>query len=450
MTLAAIALGSISCELPNEQLLTDPQARLRFSADTVFFDTVFTSIKTITRRVRVYNDHSGLLSISKIELAKPNTPFILTVNGLPGTSFADTRLLGGDSLLLLIEANIDPQDQSLPYIVEDKILFSTNGNNQALPVIAWGQDAHFLKDSILVCNTTWTAGKPYVIYDNILVDSLCTLTIEAGTRVFSHFNSGIFVKGQLFVNGNASEQVVFSNDRFDVPYKTTAGQWNGITFLQGSEGNEISFARINNAVNGIWLGTPDDNTIADLTLRNTIIENMSQTGLIAFTADLTMQNCLINNCGQFVFAGLAGGNYIFEHNTLANYGYGFFKQQPVFVITDNLLLADGSEISGNLYLELSNNIVWGVDDDELQLFNEAGLTFEVFMQHSILKSGNPEFDINNNQLNVDPLFIDSPASNYQLDSLSPALDAGIDIGIMNDLNDSTRSNPPDIGAYEYF
>ena len=436
--------------MQNEKPFNDPQAQLRFSADTVFFDTVFTAIKTVTRRVRVYNDHAGMLTINTIALADPNTPFTLAVNGLPGTKFEETQLLGGDSLLILIEAKIDPQDKELPYVVEDEIQFLTNGNLQDVSIVAWGQDANFLRDSILVGNTIWTAGKPYVIYDHILVDTLSTLTLEKGTRVFSHINSGIFIKGKLMVHGTAADKVIFSNDRFDPPFDLAAGQWNGITFLPGSENNEITYAQLTNATNGIWLGTPDENTIPDLSIYNTIIENMSQNGVIAFSSDLTIENSLINNCGQFVLAGLAGGNYNLAHNTFVNYALGLYKQQPVMVVTDNLELADGSSISDPVNLDLINNIIWGPDKGELEFLNDAGMNFEVLMQNNIIKSDNLDFDVNNNLLNTDPLFQDIWSFNYQIDSLSPAINAGVNIGVVVDLNDSLRSNPPAIGAYEYY
>jgi hypothetical protein len=174
----------MSCSLTNEEISTDPSFKLRFSADTVFFDTIFSEIPSITRRLRVYNDNSSAVSIASIALADQNTAYALTINGQRGTSFANTKLLAQDSLLILLEALISDRDSDLPYVIEDQLKFSTNGNNQEVFVFSWGQDANYIKDSVLVCNTTWTAGKPYVIFDNALVDSLCTLTIEPGTRVF--------------------------------------------------------------------------------------------------------------------------------------------------------------------------------------------------------------------------------------------------------------------------
>jgi hypothetical protein len=398
--------------------------------------------------LRVYNDNSSAVNIATISLADPNTPYIITVNGIKGTAFEATRILANDSILILLEANIVNRDSLSPFVVEDQLLFSTNGNNQEVFVFSWGQDANYLKDSVLACNTTWTAGKPYVIFDHVLVDTLCTLNIDAGTRIFSHLGSKIFIKGSIKVNGTADNRVLFINDRFDGDYSLFPGQWGGILFLEGSKNNEIRYADIRNAEVGIWLGTPDADNLADLVLENCIIENMSESAVLAFTSDLEMTNCLLNNSGQFVFGALAGGNYVLQHNTIANYSFGFFKSQPTFVVTDQLELSDGSTIEGAIDLVLNNNIIWGIGADEIELHNDTGLGFNLVMTNNLLRTTNEQFTGFGNILNIDPLFIDPELFDYQLDSLSPAINMGTDIGINIDLLGNTRSIPPDIGAYE--
>jgi hypothetical protein len=447
--LLLVIIGSgISCSLSSEEISTDPSFTLRFSADTIFFDTIFTEIPSVTKRLRVYNDNNSAVSIAALAMADPNTPYTLTVNGIKGTAFEATRILANDSILILLEADIIDRDSLSPYVVEDRLVFNTNGNRQEVSVFSWGQDANYLKDSIIACNTTWVMGKPYVIYNNVLIDSLCTLNIAAGTRIFSHLGSTIFVKGSLKVNGTADERVLFMNDRFDGDYGQFPGQWSGILFLEGSKNNEIRYTDIRNAEVGIWLGTPDNDDIADLILSNSIIENMSEAAVLAFTADLEMTNNLLDNAGQFVFGALAGGNYLLKHNTIANYASGFFKSQPTFIVTDKLELSDGSVIQSPVNLELSNNIIWGISTEELELRNETGLAFDLIMKNNLLRSTDERFNGSGNILNQDPLFIEPSSFNYQLDSLSPAIDSGADINIIIDLQGVTRSIPPDIGAYE--
>jgi hypothetical protein len=359
-----------------------------------------------------------------------------------------TKILAKDSILILVKADISDRGVDNPYVVEDQLQFNTNGNYQEVSVFSWGQDANYLRDSVLNCNTIWTTGKPYVIFEHVLVDSLCTLTIDPGTRVFSHVGSNIYVKGSIKVNGSANNRVLFMNDRFDGNYANYPGQWGGIVFLEGSSTNEIRYADIRNADIGIWLGTPDDNDLADLVIENSIIENMAQYALLAFTSDLEMTNCLLDNVGEVAFAGIAGGNYLLKHNTIANYGYGFFKTQPSFVVSDQIELSDGSIIQAPVNLIFQNNIIWGSNTDEISLLNDAGEDFVLSMSNNLLNTTNDFFTGYNNIINSDPLFIDPEAFDYKLDSLSPAINAGADLGIILDLPGNIRTVPVDIGAYE--
>ena len=436
-----------SCK-PPETEFTNEKIQLRFTEDTVYFDTLISTVKSITRRLRVYNDEPKAVTIGYIGITNASNAFSITVNGIEGNDFENTDLLAGDSLLILLNATLEEQNQDLPFVVEETLSFLTNGNEQILPVIAWGQDAYFLRDSVLACNSTWTAGKPYVIYDNILVDSLCNLSIEPGTRVYSHLGSSIYVQGTLHANGTVQAPIEFTNDRFDSGFDLAPGQWNGIVFLEGSKDNQISFATIKNAQDAIWLGTPDDDTIPDLTLTNTIIENTSGSGVLAFTSDLSMTNCMVNNCGEFVIAGLAGGNYAFIHTTFANYGYGFFRTQPIAVFTDNLQLSDGSLLTGYLTLSIQNSIIWGNQNDEL-VFSDAGQKLvDLSITDNLIRTTDSNWG-NENILNQDPLFVAPFEFNYRIDTLSPAIDAAFDLGISVDLDSLQRDNFPDIGAYEW-
>ncbi|MCF6351858.1 MAG: right-handed parallel beta-helix repeat-containing protein [Cyclobacteriaceae bacterium] len=440
-----IVLGSCKPTSPEFEL---SPIQLRFSTDTVYFDTLLSTVTSITKRLRVYNDAAKAVTISHIGITNTSNAYTLILNGIEGNGFENTALFAGDSLLILLKANLQEQNQNLPFVVEEALSFVTNGAEQQVPVIAWGQDANFLRDSVLICNTVWTAGKPYVIYDNILVDSLCTLIIEPGTRVFSHIGSAIYIKGSIISKGNATNSVLFTNDRFDNGFDNAPGQWAGIVFLEGSKSNVLNFTHIRNAQNGIWLGTPDEDDIPDLVMNNSIIENTSGSGILAFSSDLTLTNCLINNCVEFNVAGLAGGNYNFKHNTFANFGFGFFRNSPIMVFTNNLQLGDGSVIYADLNARVENSIIWGNQNEELQFSNAGGKLFNVTIKNNLLRTTLPEMEAEN-ILNKTPLFTEPSAYNYKIDTLSPAIDVGINLGVLIDLDSTIRDLKPDIGAYEW-
>jgi hypothetical protein len=443
----------LSCT-PQEEIITPEfNASLVFSADTVLFDTIFSSVGSLTKRVKIYNRNKNAVNIREISLGMSSaSPYTIYLNGQPGADFKDTYLLGGDSLMILVTVNIDPQDQNLPYLVKDSLVFNTNDQQQHIKLIAYGQDAHFIGDSILDCNTVWTADRPYVIYKSVLVDSLCQLTIEKGTRIYFNYNSALYVKGSIKAEGDKENKVIFRNERMDGSYKNAPGQWQGLFFLEGSKDNFIDFAEIRNAIYGIRMGTPDDDDVPDLILSNTIIENMASAGILCFTSDLAAYNVLVNNCGDYTVGNFAGGNYSYNHCTFANYNFMFFRQDPSVVFSDNIILANNSLLTADLSVDIHNTIVWGSLKDEILLSNAGGSDFTFFSTHNILRTTNSELGINNNIINSDdvnfPKFKKPEEFIYLLDTLSPAKDAAIPSDVVFDLKGDPRGEAPDIGAYE--
>ncbi len=453
MIIAGLSLLLVDCTPAEEEITLDPNALLTFSTDTLFFDTLFTDTVSITRRFRVFNPQDNAVNLSSISIASGESSFYnLLINGIKEKRFNDQIILGKDSLLVLVEVTIPSRDENTPFLVEDSVVFMTNENIQTVNLVSWGQDAHFFRnDSIITCNTIWPADKPYVMYGSILVDSLCQLTIEEGAEIYINKNATIFVKGSLLVAGSADKPVLFRNIRLDIEH--APGQWTGLVFLEGSNNNQIDHAVIRNAEFGVRLGTPDNDTIPDLIISNTIIENMSGFGILAFTSDLWAYNMVVNNCANFTGAHFAGGNYVYQHCTFANYSIGLFNEAPALIFSDNLELDDGSLLQADLYTQLQNNIIWGDHQDREELvFNASdGPEFQVLMEHCLIRSQNEDFDINNNILDTDPdfpRFVDPTEFNYRLDTLSPAKDQGRLLPINTDLLGNPRDAQPDVGAYE--
>ena len=99
-------LGFFACQPSFEKFTDDPNAKLAFSDEAVVFDTIFTDIKSITKRFRVYNPNKNALNISQIQIGEgANSPYSLIINGKQGHEFQDIDLLGGDSLLILFVEN---------------------------------------------------------------------------------------------------------------------------------------------------------------------------------------------------------------------------------------------------------------------------------------------------------------------------------------------------------
>ena len=446
---AVVMLFAFACSLDDEPTPGSTGiGDLAFSSDTLSFDTLLTSRSSITQRFRVFNRSGRDLLIDEIALAGGNSSFYeIIVNGKDGPTVRDEPLEEGDSLLVLVRANIDPTDENLPFLVKDSVVVSWGQEQTDVKLEAWGQNANFLRGEIL-CDQTWTNEKPYVIQGFVAVDTLCTLTMMPGTKVYVDNGASIFVQGRLLVQGDSSDQVVFRNTRFDEPFIRAPGQWTGLVFLPGSRKNVISYATIENAVNGIFtFGTNIDAARVQLEVDHSTIRHMSVAGIQAFTSEIQVSNSQIYDCGGYMVANFVGGDYSYDHCTFTNEQTSFIRDEPSMVFLDNFPPSDDPLVA-DLSLSISHSILWGVEPEELFIGNEGGALIDTTIRENIIRS---ETGWPNNFTSVDfnfPGFIDPFAFDYQLDSLAFARDKAAGSPIPDDLLGIPRDEIPDIGAFE--
>ena len=199
MTVVLLGMAFFNSSCRRLSFIDDADAQLKFSADTVKFDTVFTTVGSATRSFKIYNTYNQQLRISEISLAGgEGSIFRMNVDGFPGDVFSDIEIPANDSIYIFVEVTVDPDGEPLPFIVEDSIRFVTNNNEQFVQLVAWGQNAHFF-DGAILCDEVWENDLPYVIYNSLLVDTLCSLTIREGCRIYMHGGSSFFVLGTLFI-----------------------------------------------------------------------------------------------------------------------------------------------------------------------------------------------------------------------------------------------------------
>ena len=60
----------------------------------------------------------------------------------------DIEILPKDSAWVFVEASLTPNNQTLPALVRDSLLFEVNGNEQFVQLAAYGWDAYYLKDTV--------------------------------------------------------------------------------------------------------------------------------------------------------------------------------------------------------------------------------------------------------------------------------------------------------------
>ncbi|MBX0334352.1 hypothetical protein K3G39_14005 [Pontibacter sp. HSC-14F20] len=439
-------LSMVGCEPKDEVVTNDSDAMLRFSADTVLFDTVFVTQGSVTRRLKVYNPQKKAVRISSISLGGANaSPYKLIINGQETPIANDFELRGQDSLYILVRVNINPADQNQPFLVADSILFHTNGNQQHVKLVAYGQDAVFHPKGV-IGNTIWAAGKPHVLLDTVLLREGATLTIEKGARIFATNKAVLLVNGTLRVEGTPEDRVTFSGIRREPAYVNAPGQWEGIRILTASQNNTIRYADIRNTIRGLRIGNPGK---GGTLVEGCAIQYAFLDGIVAFTSDVKVVNTLISNCGQYGFGGLGGGNYEVLYSTIVNYQNQLQRETPAFVVADFI---PGTDIRNQpTQLRLVNSIVYSDGSNYTnEVLLEGDLSAEV--AHNILRTDayKNTLNINGNLLNIDPKFKDVRKHDFQLDTLSPASGAAIPLpGINKDIRGINRSpDKPDIGAFE--
>ena len=165
-----IVLNLLSCDGLDENYSNNPNHRLSFSVDTLSFDTVFTTIGSATKEFMIYNRNDQPLLISEIMLASgEETGFRINVDGRKGDHFQDVRIQADDSLYVFVEVTVNPNASNQPLLVDDSIIFTTNGVKQSVRLEAYGQNVNLYKNGlILTQDTHFTAERPYLIYDSLL------------------------------------------------------------------------------------------------------------------------------------------------------------------------------------------------------------------------------------------------------------------------------------------
>ena len=98
---------------------------LTFSTDTIIFDTVFTTVGSITYTLKVYNQNNNPVTINSIDLANQNSQGVYRINvdGVSGIHTEDIKIAANDSLFIFVEATINAVSGNLPYLVTDSLLF---------------------------------------------------------------------------------------------------------------------------------------------------------------------------------------------------------------------------------------------------------------------------------------------------------------------------------------
>lgn len=473
-------LGILALSACTKERLLTSGGSIRYDVDTFMFDTVFTDQGSSTRTLKIFNSEKQRLLLSSIRLKNGNASrFYLNVNGTSGQSVQNVDLLAEDSLYVFLGVNIDPSNEDDPFMVSDELITTVNGREFSLPIFAYGQNAIYIVDSVLQTQT-WDANKPYVIINNALVATGQTLTIPAGTKVYVHANSRLFVQGSLKIMGTKDRPVVFQGDRLDRltyvgDHVGLSGEWGGVYFLNTSLGNTIDYAVFTNGGASTRIG--DGQTMAatiqldkdsirgtepKLRITNTKIMNSQGYGILAFNSTMYAENLLVAECGSENIALIEGGDYRLYNSTFVSYGWRYLNRNRsrVASFTNFLAIDQVRYIAAPLLVDMNNCIVWGGNPGELLVTSVADAAATVNISNSLLKYEQDDVEAFVNLSNIknqeDPMFKMPTADfnfnewDFRIQEDSPAKHSGGTVGFLSmDINGVARNVPPTMGCYEF-
>jgi hypothetical protein len=442
----------------NETYFSDNNS-LKFSKDTVWFDTVFTRKPgstypiSVTKIISVKNPE-GLPVKANFKVAGgAQSQFRVAIDGESGITFNDVEIGAKDSVFVFVQCKLEANNTTMPVIVLDSLIAEVNGQSSHLKLAAYGWDANYFHDTIFNNDVTWSnTSKPYVIVGYLGLTQGNTFTINSGVQVYASARSTIFIGGSLNISGNKTNRVKIRGDKPVWETQFLPNQWGGIHFLVGSSNNKIQYTDITNATIGIRVDSLPVKGTNNLVLENTKVQYCGQACLLGITAHIQAVNCLFADAGSYTFLGLLGGDYRFNHCTFAEYSGIAARNDGHFAITNTLRSGTGALLKhAPLNCTLNNSIVFGYNKEELEIDQTNLSAFNIDAENNLLKSQNPNSVLNKpNTLNKDPKFIDTDRGNYEIDSTSAAYKKAAIFGtpVNIDITGKTRKSQPDLGCYE--
>ncbi|MFK8164432.1 MAG: right-handed parallel beta-helix repeat-containing protein [Lewinella sp.] len=477
-----------SCEV-DTQFVTGDEVQLRFSQDTVAFDTVFTARGSATRQFKVYNDQDQPIKIDRISVAgETGVNFIFNVDGTQGPEATDVVIWGNDSIFVFVEVEVDPTEpeETSPFIAEDLLIFETGNVREDVVLLAFGQNANYINEFNrgaffrITCDNgiaTLPVDLPTVIYGSMFIDS-CVVQALPGTRIFFHggvqrndqiggngfFNDGfIFTQpdGSLQLLGTLEDPVIVRTDRLESAFDEDPAKYRGLILGPGSKDNRLEHTQLLNAIVGITV-----DSLAEVTIENSVIAYSGGPAISAYQSDVTVSNSVFHsnfgNAIQFV----KGGSLTMDHTTIANYGVDASS-----LVLTNFSCDDSGQncIAAPMVTQIRNSIISGSRGSELiflDIFEGMEPSqFRASIENSVVRTDQPFLDsqdglfadfyeaICNGCLNLtfgDPLFLAIEQDDYQLDSLSIARDLAdflpeLPVDLLGVDRDMVT---PDAGAYE--
>ncbi|MEN3040018.1 MAG: choice-of-anchor Q domain-containing protein [Bacteroidia bacterium] len=449
------------------ELMAPRAGELRFSRDTVRFDSLFSTVLSPTQRLWIYNPHSHPVRLLRVRLeGGERSPYSFILDGQEGPLVTNYLIAARDSAQVFIRLRDTTFVDAERF---DKLLFETETGVQEVVLQAILLSAYVYQDfgfdSAIV---SLPSDKPIVIDGFLYVGPNAQLRILPGTRLYfsgrrwesgplqGELKSGIYVAGTLEVLGMPEAPVKMQGWRLEPYYASAPGQWQGIWFFPSSRRNRLLSTEIFQSSIGVRIDSAGDAAAPKVFMDGCIITDAANYGLVAqgFCPTLPPQpilhavNTLIYRCGQACMALVGGGLHRLVHCTLL-YDQGDVRRGITsLVLTDFLRLPDQVQTYPIDFLAL-NSVIWSTKEDAVaadlrgsnpqQVYDHCALR----QRESLPGSGN---------IYPSALGLGAAADRYPLLENSPLINAGRYDALWSpskDLRGRNRDAQPDIGVYEY-
>jgi len=482
----AFLIGLLSVVSCRTDLNFEPLSHeLTFSQDTVYLDPVFSETQSSSYLLKIYNRSNKNVQIPQLKLAKGEQSFFnLLVNGRSAKEFNHIELLAKDSLYVFIHTLGKAQGLETDFLYTDQLRIQGSSVQQAVELVTLIKDAHFLHpgqakqegvlhtiqlntdttiegfylgdSKIHVSNTLkMTNNKPYVIYGYAFIPENKTLTIEKGTQLYFHENSGILgLKGSaIHAEGTVDEPITMRNDRFEADYQYLAGQWSGI-HLQEPKASVLDHVIIENAKIGLYL-----ERASDMLLKNVQLYNHSYSALLAINSKVKGQNMVAAHTQNATVVLRDGGAYQFQHCTFIN--TGFRPNQTALLVEQTTDTPFESLVIQNslLHTALAQSFVLNTTDTAPISFQ-----YNALKDTSMRNTASAIYNYNNEALYFNNMILTTPSlaaidfknpkqnAFYYSEKMTHLIQKGnlnLAKNIPQDLLGKDRTHSADLGAYQH-
>jgi hypothetical protein len=321
----------------------------------------------------------------------------------------------------------------------------------------------------ITSNTTWTkADGPYTIKTSISISNGVTLTIEPGIIIKFDNGTSITANGKINAVGTSADSIFFtSNKETPIPL-----DWDRILVTgDGSFNSEFKYCSFSYARVGVSL------EYTSSSVSHCLFQKNHRTGISILHGESTVfQNTAKNNINEGIT--ITSDNSVVSKNIIYNNANGILIDPSSALIQNNLIYNNtlrGLEIRNTDNIgavpHIINNTIDGNGANNINSDNSSPLIKNNIITNCITDAGirvsvgaAPIMDFNNvwnnqynyhgasagaNDISSDPLFINKSNADYHIQDTSPCIRKATPDGCpATDIEEKTRGNPPDIGAYE--